>query len=176
MARALALFDELVDLDAPTRASRLDEVRTLDAVLADQVAGMLLADANTGCLMDQGMSDLAASISAGAKAASAGSEGRQIGPFVLRRLVGLGGMGEVWLAQRVDGDFNQEVALKLCRYGMGSEDILRRFVQERRILADLSHPGIARFIDGGVGDTGAPWFAMEYVEGVALTDYSRNHR
>jgi serine/threonine-protein kinase len=96
-----------------------------------------------------------------------------VGPFTLDRLLGRGGMGEVWLAARDEGGFRQEVALKLLKRGMDSEDLLRRFVQERRILAGLSHPSIARFIDGGVGDDGAPWYAMEYVDGVPVTDHAR---
>jgi serine/threonine-protein kinase len=96
-----------------------------------------------------------------------------VGPFTLDRLLGRGGMGEVWLAARDEGGFRQEVALKLLKRGMDSDDLLRRFVQERRILAGLSHPSIARFIDGGVGDDGAPWYAMEYVDGVPVTEHAR---
>jgi serine/threonine-protein kinase len=92
---------------------------------------------------------------------------------VLERLLGRGGMGEVWLATRSEGDFQQQVALKLLKRGMDSEDLLRRFVQERRILAGLSHPSIARFIDGGLGDDGGPWYAMEYVDGVPVTEHAR---
>jgi len=96
-----------------------------------------------------------------------------VGPFALLRLLGRGGMGEVWLAERDSGGFRQQVALKRLRSGRDSEELRRRFVQERRILADLSHAGIARFIDGGVDEAGAPWYAMELVEGVPITDFAR---
>lgn len=176
-ARALGLFDELLDLDSAQQERRLHAVRADEPELADEVARMLAADANASGVIDRGLAGLAATLAPDIGDGSVGpaAQGRRIGPFVLMRLLGRGGMGEVWLAQRKDGDFSQEVALKLCRRGMDSEDMLRRFVQERRILADLSHPGIARFIDGGVGDQGAPWYAMEYVDGMSLTEHARAH-
>ncbi|GMU43663.1 MAG: protein kinase [Xanthomonadales bacterium] len=98
--------------------------------------------------------------------------GARIGPWVLLRLLGHGGMGAVWLAERSERDFQQRAALKLIKLGMDSAEILRRFVAERRILARLDHPNIARLIDGGVDLAGRPWFAMEYVDGLALGDYA----
>ena len=171
--RLLALFDELVSLEAGARATRLDTLRAEDAAVAGALSRMLAADDGSGVL-DRGMaamaSTIAESLSAGVPESAAG---RRVGPFSLERLLGRGGMGEVWLAAREEAGFRQEVALKLLKRGMDSEDLLRRFVQERRILAGLSHPGIARFIDGGVGYDGAPWYAMEYVEGVPLTEHAR---
>jgi serine/threonine protein kinase len=173
--RLLALFDELVDLDPGARAARLSALRMEDAALADELSRMLAADDGSGVL-DHGIAAMAATVAGeldpGARGAD-GARGRRIGAFALERLLGRGGMGEVWLATRSEGDFQQQVALKLLKRGMDSADLLRRFVQERRILAGLSHPGIARFIDGGVGDDGAPWYAMEYVEGVPLTEHAR---
>jgi serine/threonine-protein kinase len=171
--RLLALFDELVDLEPAQRGARLAALRGDDAALATPLARMLAADGDGGVL-DGPMADVAATVygQLGSLPATDGAPGRRVGPFVLERLLGRGGMGEVWLAQRSDGDFRQQVALKLLKRGMDSDDLRRRFVQERRILADLSHPGIARFTDGGVGDDGAPWYAMEYVAGVPLTAYA----
>ncbi|MEO8461120.1 MAG: serine/threonine-protein kinase [Dokdonella sp.] len=176
-ARALKLFDALVDLDEPAREAELAALRKQDTALAEEIARMLAADARSSGVLDQGLPLLAATLAPdrGACTAEVANEGRCIGPFTLIRLLGRGGMGEVWLARRKEGDFDQEVALKLRRSGMESDDMLRRFVQERRILADLSHPGIARFIDGGVSEQGALWYAMEYVEGDTLTDYARSH-
>jgi serine/threonine-protein kinase len=173
-SRALAQFDVLVELEDAERATRLAELRRTDPALADEVARMLRADARASGVIDQGLPAMAPTIAEPAGIAhGATNEGRRVGPFVLRRLLGRGGMGEVWLAQRIEGDFRQDVALKLVRRGMDSEELQRRFVRERRILAELSHPGIARFIDGGVGDDGAPWYAMEHVEGVPLTEFAR---
>ncbi len=92
---------------------------------------------------------------------------------VLRRL-GVGGMGEVWLAARADGEFEQRVAVKQVAYP--TPGLVQRFRQERQILARLEHPNIARVIDGGVDDRGAPYLAMEYVDGIAITAYADEHR
>jgi serine/threonine-protein kinase len=82
-------------------------------------------------------------------------------------------MGAVYLGERADGQFEQQVALKLIRGGLDSREIHRRFLAERQILARLHHPNIARLLDGGVTPDGEPWFAMEYVAGTAITQYCR---
>ena len=97
--------------------------------------------------------------------------GQQVGPYRLVRELGRGGMGNVYLAERADGQFQQTVALKLIRRGLDTDDILSRFAFERQILAGLDHPHIARLYDGGVTDDGRPYFAMEYVQGEPITDY-----
>ena len=96
---------------------------------------------------------------------------RTIGPYRIIRTLGFGGMGEVYLAIRDDDEFEQFVALKVIRKGLVSEEVLKKFYQERQILADLNHPGIARLFDGGTTPDGLPWFAMEYIEGETITDY-----
>ena len=77
-------------------------------------------------------------------------------------------MGTVWLAERVDGQFEQQVALKLVKRGMDTDAVVRRFRTERQVLADLVHPGIARLLDGGSTDEGLPYIVMERVEGLPL--------
>lgn len=99
--------------------------------------------------------------------------GEMAGPFTLRRLLGRGGMGEVWLAERQDADFKQRVAVKLIQSGGEQGELLRRFLIERRILSRLSHPNIARLVDGGRTSAGELYLAMEYVEGVPLDVYVR---
>ncbi len=84
-------------------------------------------------------------------------------------------MGVVMLAERIDGQFEQRVALKLIKRGMDSEAVLGRFLRERQILARLSHPNIARLLDGGLSADGRPYFVMEYVEGAPLVDYCAAH-
>ena len=93
----------------------------------------------------------------------------RLGPFKLLRLLGTGGMSEVWLGQRDDGQAEQTVAVKRVRAGLPG--FAARLVSERRILARLEHPNIARFIDAGVDDSGLPWLALEYVDGMAITDW-----
>jgi serine/threonine-protein kinase len=95
--------------------------------------------------------------------------GARIGPWKLVRRLGSGGMGDVWLGERDDGIVEQQVAIKCVR--VPSQDFRDRLVSERRILARLEHPNIARFIDAGVDAGGSPWFALEYVEGVSITDW-----
>jgi serine/threonine-protein kinase len=93
----------------------------------------------------------------------------RLGPFRLVRVLGVGGMGEVWLGERDDGEVEQRVAVKRVRGG--DARFGERLREERRILARLEHPNIARFIDAGVDAAGTPWLALEYVDGVPLTDW-----
>ncbi|HET9990829.1 MAG TPA: serine/threonine-protein kinase, partial [Kofleriaceae bacterium] len=93
--------------------------------------------------------------------------GDPIGPFQIRELLGRGGMGEVWLGERVDADFAQRVAIKILPIA-GDRDAAARFRRERRVLARLDDPRIAKLLDGGVTNDGRPWLAMELVEGPEL--------
>ena len=95
----------------------------------------------------------------------------RLGPYRLLRELGAGGMGTVFLAERVEGGFSQAVAIKLLR-GFPTRDGLRRLRQERQILANLDHPNIARLLDGGEREDGQPWLALEYVDGLPLLDYA----
>ncbi|MFN7931752.1 MAG: protein kinase [Bryobacteraceae bacterium] len=90
---------------------------------------------------------------------------RFIGPYRLERILGRGGMGVVYLGKRSDNEFHKHVAIKILQNSVQSEDMLRRFRQERQILASLEHPNIARLIDGGTTEAGEPYFVMEYVSG-----------
>ncbi|MGH7573646.1 MAG: protein kinase domain-containing protein [Longimicrobiales bacterium] len=99
-----------------------------------------------------------------------------VGSFRLIREVGRGGMGQVFLADRADGQFEQRVAIKLLKRGMDSDAILARFFRERQILAALNHPNIARLVDGGIAEDGRPYVAMEHVEGKPITRYCDEHR
>ena len=98
------------------------------------------------------------------------------GPYRLVREIGSGGMGQVFLGERADGQFEQRVAIKLLKRGMDSDAILSRFLRERQILAALEHPHIARLLDGGVADDGRPYLVMEYVEGEPITRYCDERR
>jgi eukaryotic-like serine/threonine-protein kinase len=101
--------------------------------------------------------------------------GALYGPFRISTRIGGGGMGEVYLADRIEGGFSQQVALKLVRAAFASPALIQRFNREREILARLSHPNIAGLVDGGLTD-GLPWFAMAYVDGVSLSEYVRAHQ
>ncbi len=99
-----------------------------------------------------------------------------IGAYKFLHGIGSGGMSEVFLAVRSDDEYHQRVAVKLIRDGLLSDDVLRRFKQERQILAGLEHPFIARLLDGGTTEAGLPFLVMEYVEGWAVDEYCRRQR
>lgn len=100
-------------------------------------------------------------------------QGRRVGAYRLGTLLGRGGMGAVYAAERADGQFELTAALKLLPVGAATPEAHRRFLEERRILARLEHPNIARLYDGGVTEDGTPYFVMEYVKGLPLTEFCR---
>ena len=180
--RLSALFEELVELDRAERTPRLASLATEDAALARELEAMLIADDAAEGLLDGRIVDaaptvmghIADGIEVGATAAEPlAPPFERVGRFRLQRLLGRGGMGEVWLAEASDAGFVQQVALKLLKRGMDSDEIVRRFERERRILAQLHHPNIASFVDGGIAPDGRPWYAMEHVEGVPITTYAQ---
>ena len=102
--------------------------------------------------------------------------GRRVGSYKIVREIGRGGMGAVYLAVRADDEFQKRVAIKLIKRGMDTDYIIRRFRNERQILASLDHPNIARLLDGGTTEDGLPYFVMEYVEGQPLHHYCDTKR
>jgi tetratricopeptide (TPR) repeat protein len=104
------------------------------------------------------------------------TEARQIGSYMLDRLLGRGGMGAVYLAHRADGQFEQKVAIKLIDLPLATGVFQKRFRQERQILAGLQHPYIARLLDGGVTAAGDLYLVMEYVDGVPIHRFCLEHR
>jgi tRNA A-37 threonylcarbamoyl transferase component Bud32/F0F1-type ATP synthase membrane subunit c/vacuolar-type H+-ATPase subunit K len=170
------LFDELVELPQPERQRRLAELRAGNAELAGRLERLLAADAAATGFLDQSTLDLLGR--AGAAAAEAEIEpslpaGTTVGAWRVVSLLGRGGMGEVYLAERSDPAFAQRVALKVIKRGMDSQAIVRRFVRERQILARLDHPNLAHLLDGGTGPDGRPYFALEWVDGEPITNWCR---
>ena len=168
-----ALFDELADLEHVVRARRLAELEQSDPMLAAEVRALLLADDAPNPLLD---GELACEV-AGIRAQDAADPvpAGTTGPWQLLRPLGEGGMGVVWLAERTDGAYEQQVAVKLLKRGMDTEAILRRFLQERRILARLNHPNIVRLVDGGMSADGRPYYVMDFVDGQPITRYAADH-
>lgn len=108
--------------------------------------------------------------------AEPGALDQQLGAYRLVRLLGQGGMGAVYLAERDDDQFQHTVAIKLIRHGFDTSAARARFIFERQLLARMEHPHIARLYDGGLTEDKRPYFAMEYVEGTALTDYAESRK
>ncbi len=104
------------------------------------------------------------------------SIGRRVGVYRILREIGRGGMGAVYLAERADSEFRRQVAIKLIKRGMDTDFILRRFRNERQILASLDHPYIARLLDGGTTEDGLPYFVMEYIEGLPIYRFCDEHK
>ena len=170
--RAFALFDELVELEPDSRASRLRELAEADAAVAREVESLLTAYFAAGDFLDAPALEAAPTLAGEALEPRAGDEleaGRELGAWRLVRRLGAGGMGEVWEVERADGQFRQRAALKLLKRGLDSEDVLRRFRVERQLLARLRHPAIAHLYDGGITPDGRPFYVMELVEGEPIT-------
>lgn len=170
------LFEQALEMDGENRRSFLDDLKGRDGDLHEELMSLLTADAETVHVVDgDPASFLGLDGERSTETRQAPSQdtrvGSRIGAWNIVDRVGAGGMGVVYRAARADGAFDKSVALKVLRRGMDTESILARFHNERRILAGLEHPNIARLIDGGVTDDGLPWFAMEYVEGTHLTRY-----
>jgi eukaryotic-like serine/threonine-protein kinase len=102
--------------------------------------------------------------------------GRQLGHYRLLSQLGAGGMGEVYLAARADDQYRKQVAIKLLKRGMDTDNILSRFRHERQILAALNHHNITRLLDCGVSEDGLPYFVMEYIAGAPITEYCDRHQ
>jgi eukaryotic-like serine/threonine-protein kinase len=177
--RLAPLIDELLDRSEGQRPAFLEELGARDPALRRELEDFLASEAASRGFLAEPVESRAL---LGALADDARSwdalqlEGRTVGPYRVRRELGRGGMGAVFLAERVDGGFEQRVALKLVKRGMDSADILERFRTERQILARLQHPHVARLLDGGVSADGQPYFAMEYVEGAPLTRWCDERR
>jgi len=170
-----------LDLPVGARAAYLDEACAGDPELRRQVEELLAADAAAGSFLAGSaveraaplVAEIAEALEAPSPASAAGSV---IGVYRLGEELGDGGMGVVYLAERTDGQFEQQVAVKLLRQGLHGEEARRRFRQERQILARLEHPGIARLLDGGVTAEGSPFFVMERVVGRPVTAYCDEQR
>ena len=173
--RLRACFDALAELPPAEREAGLCAF-PLDEDERDRVRRWLAADAGHGFL-ETPLAQQADRIGeAGAGAGGASHIGQSIGGFRVVRELGRGGMATVFLGEREGDGFCQLAAVKLLRRGLFSDVEQRLFQRERRVLATLTHRGVARLIDGGVTDAGIPYLVMEYVDGVPITHFASAHQ
>lgn len=156
-------LDALLDLDPEARAAKLAEIETEDADFGRDIRNLLAQENTEDTLLDSPL----------VTAPPGPREDEQIGPYRLQTLLGEGGMGQVWVAERADGLYERRVALKLLRPGLADPNLRLRFTRERQILARLAHPHIARLLDAGISATGQPYLALEAVEGEGILEYCR---
>ena len=161
--RLSPLLDALLELEDHARAQALASLREDDADLAGELEALLgLEEGQEDFLSEPVVSQLPLA-----------RTGAVIGPYRLERMLGEGGMGQVWLASRADGLYQRQVALKLLRPGLADPDLRLRFTRERQILARLGHAHIARLLDAGISADQQPYLALDYVDGEPITDWCR---
>jgi tetratricopeptide (TPR) repeat protein/predicted Ser/Thr protein kinase len=157
-ARIQELFHELADL-RPADRDRYFGEHEVDVETRQEVEALLAFDSGASSFLERDVS-----VAASRALPQLDGKGWRAGPYRLLDIIGRGGMGAVYLAERVDGEVTQHVAVKLLPPGAG-ESQRERFLQERQILASLVHPNIARMLDAGHLASGQPFLAMEYVAG-----------
>lgn len=170
-ARIDDLFARVADLAPAERRAALEQWCGDDRDLADEVLSLLAHDGTGG-------QQIAALVQAAARLPvpdAACFTGQRIGPYLVVRELGRGGMGVVFEAVRDDGVFTKRVALKVAARAAYAPEFLQRFQHERQVLARLEHPSIAQLLDGGATADGVPYFVMELIEGVPLNEHIARH-
>jgi eukaryotic-like serine/threonine-protein kinase len=173
------LLDEALEMPPEARERWLESLPAPDSAYKEELRTLLRHGiaAETGDFLDilpnlkNAVDDVRAAVNA-----TPLKPGTAVGPYVVEREIGSGGMGAVWLARRSDGLIKRPVALKLPHPGPYGRHLAERFASERDILAELSHPNIARLYDAGFGDDGQPFLALEYVAGAPLIEYCDQQR
>ena len=173
-ARINEIFQRALDLAPAERAAFLERECGSDHALRREVEAFLAADGESDGFLESPVASFPADLLANEE--DGAPVGRQFGAYRVIREIGRGGLGVVYLAARADDVYRKEVAIKLIRRGLDTDDILRRFRNERQILAQLEHPNIARLIDGGTSDDGLPYFVLEHVKGEPISDYAETRK
>jgi serine/threonine protein kinase len=163
-----------LEMEGADRSNYLRQACADDEDLCRQVERLLDSDSDESRNISSIIEDAAAGLFSEDPAPDAMAE-MELGNYRVRRELGRGGMGAVYLAVRADETFDKQVAIKLVKRGIDTDAVLKRFWYERRILAALEHPYIAGLLDGGTAPDGRPYFVMEYVDGKPLDIYVREH-
>ena len=173
-SRVQQIFAEVVDLSPADRAAAIDKRCENNKALRQRVESLLAAYDQPDSLLT--IDFQIPQVPAEAPVANHLGAGDSIsGRYELLNKIGVGGMGEVWAAKQ-SAPVIRNVAIKLIKRGMDSSSVLLRFEQERQALAIMDHPNIARILDAGTSEDGAPYFAMEWVKGVPITKYCDDNR
>ncbi|MEO7732675.1 MAG: protein kinase [Kofleriaceae bacterium] len=167
------LFEQAIELPAAARATWLDDACAGDPELRGELDALLASSEDAGPTLRNTVAAEAARL---AGAGPAAQVGRRVGAFRLIALLGEGGMGVVYLAERADAQFAQRVAVKILARAVSSSEAIARFRDERQILAALEHRHIVRLLDGGSTEDGLPYLVMEHIEGTAITRYAHAHQ
>jgi serine/threonine-protein kinase len=166
--RIFDIYDHAVELEGDDRAAYLGQTCAGNSALHAEVAA-LLAGGSAPDFLERPAAEFASPVVTQLADLEATVTGQRVGPYRLLSEIGHGGMGTVYLAERDDQQYQRTVALKLLRgWSAANNRSVRRFLEERQILAALDHSAIARLFDGGVTADGQPWFAMEHVAGVPI--------
>ena len=157
---------------------RLNELKKTDALLYTEVKKLVDAIDQSDGFLEKRASDYVTTLLSdfGARQRKKNEErilNKSVGPYRLKKKLGIGGMGMVYLAERSDGTFERDVALKFIRSGLENSLVMERFSNEQKILASLNHPNIARLYDAGQDEYGIPYIIMEYVDGEPLNEYCK---
>jgi len=164
------VFTEAVELAPALRSPYLSALRLNDKTLYQELAELIEVDTAAGDFLDESIS-----LESDSDALPASLVGETIGHYKIVREIERGGMGVVYEAARFDGAFEQRVAVKLVNRHFFSDELIRRFVKERQILARLEHPNIVRLLDGGLTDDKTPYYVMEFIEGTPVNVYCREN-
>jgi serine/threonine protein kinase len=175
-AQIRQIFEGALERPASDRAAYLRVVCARDEELRREVESLLDNHEQSQSFLAQPAFNLGQTLLYTDEGAGEYPQGYRVGPYQLDRRIGRGGMGSVWVATRVDHEYEKKVAVKLVRRGMDSNEILRRFRMERQVLAGLDHPNIARLMDGGSTPDGLPYLVMEFVEGTPIDQYCENRK
>ena len=169
-AEAMAAFDAWADLPEAQRPAWLDALSAAQPALHARILSLIGADrdAENLCFLSPGEGATTPVV--------ASLEGKQLGPWLIERLIGSGGMGQVWLARRTDGLYDGRAAIKLMRIAIADAGANERFAREGRLLGRLNHPNIARLLDAGVAPSGERFLVLEYVEGERIDRWCDERR
>jgi serine/threonine protein kinase len=173
--RISEIFERALSLQGSDREAYLSAECGDNPGIREEVDSLLASHYQAGSRFLNAPNELVEEIS-GARHRSSARVGRRIGPYLVERAIGQGGMGEVFAGSRADGQYQKNVAIKLVRSGYDTSFIIERFRTERQILASLDHPNIAGLLDGGTTEDLVPYLVMELVEGVPIDCYCDSHR